>query len=206
MPKKLFYQLDIDKRNRIIDAGLSEFAQYSYSEASTNSIVKKASIGKGSLFKYFINKEDLYFYILDFVIDELGKNLKEVLPKVRGDIFEIILIYAEAEFNWYIENIDKYNLLKRAFSDDSSNIYKKTIERYKLTVDIFYYKILENAKIKALKWEKEMVLNVLKWVLEGINAKFINEAKQYININDIKDCYLEELKKYIEMLKKGLYE
>ncbi|MBW4828308.1 MAG: TetR/AcrR family transcriptional regulator [Clostridiaceae bacterium] len=206
MPKKLFYQLDIDKRNRITDAGLIEFAQYSYNEASTNSIVKKASIGKGSLFKYFVNKEDLYFYILDYVIADLGKNLKEELPKLKGDIFEIILIYAEAEFNWYIENIDKYNLLKRAFSDDSSSIYKKTVERYKLTGDSFYYKILGYSETQALKWEKEKVLNVLKWVLEGFNAKFIKKADQYSNINDIKDCYLEELKKYIEILKEGLCE
>jgi AcrR family transcriptional regulator len=206
MPKKLFYQLDMDKRNRIIKAGLSEFAQYGYNEASTNRIVKKASISKGSLFKYFANKEDLYFYILDYVIDDLVKNLKGELSKPEGDIFEIILIYAEAEFNWYIENIDNYNLLKRAFSDDSSNIYKKTIERYKLIKELFCYKLLEDSKTQVLKWENEKVLNVLKWVLEGLNAKFIKESGQYSNINDIKDCYLEELKKYIEMLKKGLYE
>ncbi len=206
MPKKLFYQLDISKRNRIINAGLSEFAKYSYNEASTNSIVKKAAISKGSLFKYFINKEDLYFYVLDHVIADLGKSLKEELPKLKGDIFEIILIYADAEFNWYIENIDKYNLLKRAFNDDNSSIYEKTIERYKLVGHDFYYKILEDAEVQELRWEKEKTLNVLKWILEGVNEKFTKEADQYSDINDIKDCYLEELREYIEMLKKGLYE
>ncbi len=206
MPKKLFYQLDIDKRNRIINAALSEFAQYSYNEASTNSIVKKASIGKGSLFKYFVNKEELYFYMLDYVIADLGKNLIDELPKFRGDIFQIIIIYAEAEFNWHIENIDKYKLLKRAFNDDNSSIYKKTIERYKLAGHDFYYKILENAEVQALRWEKEKTLNVLKWILEGLNEKFIREIDRYSNINDIKDCYMGELRKYIEMLKKGLYD
>lgn len=205
MTKQLFYQLDIDKRNQIINAGLSEFAQYSYNEASTNRIVKKAYISKGSLFKYFINKEDLYFYILDYAIADLGKNLKDELLKLEGDIFKIILIYAEAEFNWCIENIDKYKLLKRAFTDDNSKIYIKTIERYKLIGDSFYYKILENAEMQGLNWEKQKVLNVLKWVLEGLNEKFIKEAGEYSNINDIKNCYLKELRNYMEMMKKGLY-
>ena len=206
MPKELFYELDMDKRNRIINAGLSEFAQHSYNEASTNSIVKKASIGKGSLFKYFINKEDLYFYILDYVIDDFIKDLKDELSKLKGELFQFILKYAEIEFNWYIKNIDKYNLIKRAFNDDNSSIYKKTVERYKLTGLSFYNNIIESAEIQELRWDRERILNIIRWVLEGLNEKFIKEADGYSNINDIKDCYMRELGEYIEILKKGMYD
>ncbi|MBU5424796.1 TetR/AcrR family transcriptional regulator [Tissierella pigra] len=206
MPKELFYELDIDKRNRIINAGLSEFARYSYNEASTNSIVKKASIGKGSLFKYFINKEDLYFYILDYVIDDFIKDLKDELSKLKGELFQFILKYAEIEFNWYIKNIDKYNLINRAFNDDNSSIYKKTVERYKLTGLSFYNNIIESAEIQKLRWDRERILNIIRWVLEGLNEKFIKEADGYSNINDIKDCYIRELGEYIEILKKGMYD
>lgn len=206
VPKKLFFQLDIHKRNRIINAGLSEFSKCSYNEASTNNIVKKASISKGSLFKYFMNKEDLYFYILDCIIADLTKNLKNELTELKGDVFQVILIYAEAEFNWYIENIDKYKFLKRAFADDNSNIFKKTMERYKLEGYSFYYKIFENIETQILNCEKEKGLNILKWTLEGLNAKFMKESEQYSNISDIKDYYLDELKQYINILKNGLYE
>ncbi|MSU02785.1 TetR/AcrR family transcriptional regulator [Tissierella pigra] len=206
MPKELFYELDMDKRNRIINAGLSEFARYSYNEASTNSIVKKASIGKGSLFKYFINKEDLYFYILDYIIDDFIKDLKDELSKLKGELFQFILKYAEIEFNWYIKNIDKYNLINRAFNDDNSSIYKKTVERYKLTGLSFYNNIIESAEIQKLRWDRERILNIIRWVLEGLNEKFIKEADGYSNINDIKDCYIRELGEYIEILKKGMYD
>lgn len=206
MPKELFYELDMDKRNRIINAGLSEFARYSYNEASTNSIVKKASIGKGSLFKYFINKEDLYFYILDYIIDDFIKDLKDELSKLKGELFQFILKYAEIEFNWYIKNIDKYNLINRAFNDDNSSIYKKTVERYKLTGLSFYNNIIESAEIQELRWDRERILNIIRWVLEGLNEKFIKEADGYSNINDIKDCYMRELGEYIEILKKGMYD
>lgn len=65
--------------------------------------------------------------------------------------------------------------------------------------------LIKCAEIPESKWERERVLNIIKWVLKGLNEKFIKEADQYTNINDIKDCYMEELRKYVEILKKGLY-
>jgi len=53
---------------------------------------------------------------------------------------------------------------------------------------------------------KEEFFNAKQWILEEVNEKFTKDADQYSDINDIKDCYLEELKKYIEMLKRGLYK
>ncbi|MCF6461991.1 hypothetical protein [Clostridium sp. Cult1] len=53
---------------------------------------------------------------------------------------------------------------------------------------------------------KEDFFNAKQWILEEVNEKFTKDADQYSDINDIKDCYLEELKKYIEMLKRGLYK
>lgn len=58
MPKKLFFELKDEKRKKIIDTGISEFAKYNYNNSSTNRIVKDAGISKGSLFKYFESKED----------------------------------------------------------------------------------------------------------------------------------------------------
>lgn len=206
MPEKLFYELDEDKRNRIVNAGLGEFAQNSYNEASTNNIVKAANIGKGSLFKYFNNKEDLYFHILDYVIADLIEDLKDEIPNLKGDMFEIILLYAEIEFNWHMKNPNKYKLLKRAFIDDNSSIYEKTLERYKTAGDSLYDRLLEDVNTEELRWGKEKTLNVLKWTLEGFNQEFIKKIESHSNVSDIKKSYVKELKEYIEVLKEGIYK
>jgi len=59
-----FENLNNQKKQRIINAALAEFAQKKYDYASTNSIVKKAQIGKGMLFHYFGNKKNLYIYLI----------------------------------------------------------------------------------------------------------------------------------------------
>ena len=69
-----FDRLNPEKKERIINAALKEFAQNGYEKASTNEIIKEAEIAKGSLFNYFNSKKELYLFLLDYVtkiIEEL---------------------------------------------------------------------------------------------------------------------------------------
>ena len=54
-----FQSLETEKRERIINAALKEFAKNGYDKASTNDIVKEAEISKGSLFNYFNSKNEI---------------------------------------------------------------------------------------------------------------------------------------------------
>ncbi len=204
MPRKLFYELDKQKQLTITQAALSEFAEKSYHESSTNSIVKKAGIGKGSLFKYFSNKEDLYFYIVDYIIDDLTAESKEDVASLPENLFERVTKYSEIEFAWYIKNPIKYTLIKKAFVDDHSDIYKKTEKRYALFGDRFYYSLFEDIDTDQLKWDKKKTLDVLKWFLKGFNEEFIREIAVEDNIDRIQEMYLIQLQDYMTLLKEGL--
>lgn len=205
MPKKLFFELDEEKKLRILSAALMEFAHNSYHESSTNNIVKEAGIGKGSLFKYFTNKEDLYFYIIDSIISNLVEALKDELPTLTGDLLDIVFKYSEFEFAWYLKNPSQFKLIKRAFIDDNSEIYQKTLERYQITGDAFYHKLFENLESEQFKWDKADILNILKWCLKGFNEEFIKEIKNEGDINLIKTQYEKRLREYMKILKLGLY-
>ncbi len=54
-----FENLDDQKKERILNAAIAEFAYKKYEDASTNNIVMSAQIGKGMLFRYFGNKKNL---------------------------------------------------------------------------------------------------------------------------------------------------
>ena len=55
--EKIFKNIDIEKRDRIINSALEEFSKNRFEKASTNNIVKNANISKGLLFHYFANKK-----------------------------------------------------------------------------------------------------------------------------------------------------
>lgn len=200
MPKKLFHELDHEKRARIVGVALREFAQYSYNESSTNRIVKHAGIGKGSLFKYFQNKKDLYFYILDAIAADLTADLAGEMKNHKGDLFERTIRYAELEFSWYVQNPEKYRLFKKAFVKNDTEIFKETEQRYALAGNEVFYRLFEDVDMR----EKEKFLDILKWFLQGFNEAFVEEMRTQDNINDVKDAYLERLNEYMAILKEGL--
>ena len=73
------------RRNRILEAALTEFANKGYKKASTNTIVREAKVSKGLLFHYFISKKDLYIYIFKFAKDTIQAELfKSVNPNSDG--------------------------------------------------------------------------------------------------------------------------
>ena len=55
----LFQRLAPEKRASVLNASMTEFAEHGYSAASTNAIVRRIGISKGSLFKYFPTKAAL---------------------------------------------------------------------------------------------------------------------------------------------------
>src|SRR6056297_1589048 len=67
MPKSTFTNLPQEKKDRIIDAAIDEFANNNYHKASITNIIEKANIASGSFYQYFENKEDVFRYLINIV-------------------------------------------------------------------------------------------------------------------------------------------
>jgi len=100
MPKPTFFNLPEEKRKRILDVAMDEFATYPYSEASLSNIVARAGIAKGSMYQYFDDKKDLYTYILDLAAQEKMSYVKRELDQ-KTDFFTTFerLMAAGTRFN-----------------------------------------------------------------------------------------------------------
>lgn len=205
MPTKLFYELKEEKQKKIIGVAVSEFAAYGYVNSSTNRIVKNSGISKGSLFKYFVNKEDLYFFILDTVTAEFVASLGEKAIGLSRELFQRVLEYSALEFSWYIENPEKSKLIIGAFTKSDTEIYRKTTGRYGVKASDVYYKLLEDIDFSSFRWEKQKTIDILKWFLKGFNEDFL-ESVQIDNrsFEQLRDAYVRRLTGYLEILKSGL--
>ena len=81
MPTNTFFNLPIEKKEKIINAAKSEFVEYSFHDASINKIIKSAGISRGSFYMYFENKEDLFLYILDGYREEALAEIRTFLTE-----------------------------------------------------------------------------------------------------------------------------
>ncbi|WP_418792078.1 TetR/AcrR family transcriptional regulator [Phosphitispora sp. TUW77] len=100
MPKSTFFNLPEDKRKRILDVAMDEFASHRYSRASLSNIVVKSGIAKGSMYQYFDDKKDLYTYILDMAAKEKMSYMEQAFNE-ENDFFIAFerLMAAGARFN-----------------------------------------------------------------------------------------------------------
>ncbi|MBC8071852.1 MAG: TetR/AcrR family transcriptional regulator [Deltaproteobacteria bacterium] len=64
MPKPTFLNLPDDKRDKLVELALDEFAAHPFHQASLSRIVERAGIAKGSVYQYFEHKLDLYRWLL----------------------------------------------------------------------------------------------------------------------------------------------
>ena len=91
MPSQTFVNLPEEKRIRIIQAAKEEFSQYSFYDASINRIIKEAQIPRGSFYRYFENKEDIYSYIFEDYVKTLDNVFIKNLKASNGNIFDMYI-------------------------------------------------------------------------------------------------------------------
>lgn len=205
MPAKLFFQLQNEKQKKIMNAGISEFSHYGFTNGSTNRIVKNSGISKGSLFKYFSDKEDFYFYILDIVTTEFTASLEKETASLPSELFHKVTAYSAWEFSWYIQNPEKAKLIIRAFTKNDGEIYSKVMERYGTTQQNLYYKLLENVDTSSFRWDRKRTLEILSWFLKGFNENFTDKVQlDNMDLETLRNTYVKNLEEYMEILKTGL--
>lgn len=190
MPTKLFNELPEDKKQRITQAALEEFAANRFDDASTNTIVKNCGISKGSLFKYFESKEDLYFYLTDTVAAKMAQETEGMIKDLPEDVFERIAAYSAIEISYYTEHPAEGKLLINLASERDNNIAEKIEARYGDRSQDIYGQLIEGTGLDKSRSD------ILKWVLECFNKEFLEKGGG--------SDYMESLAPYLEILRKGI--
>ena len=92
MPTSTFFRLPEEKRTRLIDAAWEEFTRTRITDVSINRIIHNAHIPRGSFYQYFVDQEDMFFYLISNVQNHFSDSLTRMLLSVQGDMFQIPLL------------------------------------------------------------------------------------------------------------------
>jgi AcrR family transcriptional regulator len=88
LPKETFLNLPREKREKIIEHTLEEFALRDYRSASLSRIVEKAGIAKGSIYQYFDDKKELYLYLVKLAAETKFAYIDRSIDLADADFFE----------------------------------------------------------------------------------------------------------------------
>ena len=156
MPSDTFLRLNDDKKRKLLEASFKEFSLNNFNDVSINRIIKEAGISRGSFYMYFVDKKDLYFYLLEQYSEILIDNMKEDLVNNKGDLFLM-----------FQDNIKRtYN----SFKNNNINFFKKSLENIT---------IMEESK-KTFGFRDK---RLLKELIPNINLELLNaKAKKHIEV------------------------
>ncbi|MEE1320957.1 MAG: TetR/AcrR family transcriptional regulator [Acutalibacteraceae bacterium] len=76
--KPTFNNIPEEKRRKILDVAVMEFANHGFENANINVIAKKAEVSVGSLYKYFDTKTDLFLTSINYGISTLDSIIDAV--------------------------------------------------------------------------------------------------------------------------------
>ena len=169
MPKSTFYNLKKEKREKIEEALKKEFSENIFEKASVSNIIEKAGIPRGSFYQYFEDKEDALKYIIKKFLDNVKKEIKTLLTKNDGDIFDTTLdLYCFlVDRNYNETEVKLFQNIINKLRSENINIFKreKCKEVKNINNDNFYIDT-KNLNLKNDK-DIEYILKILTCILRA---------------------------------------
>lgn len=199
-----FFNLDKEKQDRIINAAIKEFAQKGYDKASTNEIVKEASISKGLLFHYFQNKKQLYLFLFDYCYDLIAEEFFKKIDLSERDFFIRMREAVVIKMELLAVYPDLFNFLQMVFMEESNEIKDEFEKKKRQLLEINFAKMYDHIDISKFRddIELEKILKIITWTFEKLSDEELYKAKlspehviDYQNIRILAEQYFEVLTK-----------
>jgi len=208
MPKQTFLNLPEEKRNFITDTLIKHFSQKPYHEVDISDIAKECNVAKGSMYQYFENKKEMYFYSLQVSYDRFLKLL-EKLDMIHINIFDYYENSLEGIWLAMKELRNEYMLLERAFFSHDSPFKQEINEKFLKQSREFLIELIRYNQEKGFIREDIDPL-LIGIFLEGASfymKKFIIEQAliKTSTTLDLDISYFKDaLSQFIKLLKEGI--
>lgn len=97
--------MKIDRRKNIVEAATKSFTLFGYKATSMEQVAKLAGVGKGTIYTFFNNKQELLHEIIQELIGEMKESVVDVLDsdipfleKINHCLFEMMTLRKKQEF------------------------------------------------------------------------------------------------------------
>lgn len=203
---KTFENLSEEKRLRIINSAIEEFANKGYKRATVDNIVSKAGISKGSIFQYFKNKEKLYLYICDYQINIIKDKVFNQKESNETDFFELYKHAARIKFEILKKSPYIFKFFQTLYSDDSQVAQKwlENIFQNRNQLVLNFMGEYDKTKFKD-DLDIDMAVKAIELTFDGLSMKWMDKLSYENYEKDLKSLF-EEVEDYINFYKKLYYK
>ncbi len=173
MPQQTFLNLSPERQKEIIDTCLQEFVRHDYRDVSLTGIIKKLGLAKGSFYRYFASKKELYTYLIEYA-GQLTRNLfEEIFSEPIRDILDawvrFYLACAEQDNTYPLVGYFGYRLTRDTDNVVLGDVLRQTLKRGQELLGDLFREQQRNGRIRP-----EIEVDKLVYVLLQVQNGFLD--------------------------------
>jgi AcrR family transcriptional regulator len=202
----MFDSLPAEKRERILNAAMAEFAAKGYSQASTNEIVKQAGISKGLLFHYFGNKKSLFLSLYDYAIEFSIEEFFSKADMDEPDLFERLRLSEKVKIDMLKRYPALFAFLQKAYMEQEAEVQPEVEKRNVRYISSSMSKLFQGIDVTLFRENLDIQksLKVLFWVFDGMGNEFQKQADLLHRPTDFDQAF-QQVDEYLNFLKALFY-
>jgi AcrR family transcriptional regulator len=166
-----------EKRAAILKAAHTEFASRRFDEVKLDDIAARAGVGKGTLYLYFKNKEDLFLQLAVDGIDEMAARMDEVC-EMDGPFEDRFFLIGHEMADFFSHSHSLVNLMHQTLSDQVMEQFLQYRKKMGLATRRFLKRGVEMGVLR-----KDIALNELDVAFAGPLIMRSNMQKDGIRIS-----------------------
>lgn len=177
--------IDNQKYNLILKSARRLFSLKGYNGTTLEEISEDAKVGKGTVYLYFKNKEDLFIKVVEDGLFQLKKRMIDRVDKISFPLKRISKAIDEY-LSYFEENSDFVKLMIHEQSHFGERIRKRYFEHYYGNIDRIkdtFKKgikmgLIKNMDVHSMVTTLTSILNglVYMWEIEGRSFKLSKQA------------------------------
>lgn len=206
MPKETFYNLPTIKKERIEEAAIQEFREYSFDASSINRIVENSDISKGSFYQYFEDKKDLYKHIMSIIVE---KKLEYMSPTMMNpfeyDFFTLLREIYKSGLSFAMENPELLEIGNKLLADTSNPIFAEIMNDNKEKADQVFELLLNNA-VKRGEIREGLDLKMISYLITNLNIAISDYYVNNLNATEYSEDMMSVIDQFIDFIQYGIAE
>ncbi len=179
-------------KEKILDAALEVFSEKGFHVATVDEIAEHAGLGKGTVYRYFANKEALFNELVRSRLEDLEHSASSVLNS-HDDVVTMIIKYLRVYFDFFDHNQRLYRVIVQEhldFGNEMQELYIKKVLRRLPALKRKVYEATQQSVFKDLDFQT---------VFYGVMG-FVHGVIQKWLAHDCSYSLMDELPTVVEIL------
>ena len=204
-----FLRIPAAEQERITRICLEEFAKKGYERTSTNVIIERAGIPKGTLFYYFGSKKKMFLFLLEKAIQRYSELYSELEDEKPSDLFERLLFQAKIKMRLAKQEPLLYQFFLKIFLDIPQEMKDEMQQRFLVYSSTVSNSLKDGLDLSSFKDETivDRVIEMINLLQNGLLMRYSEQFKesQPEQTLEIVQQLESQFKDYFEMIKMGVY-